>query len=433
MQDAPVMGFLRSHATLARMVGIATLGVLLLVPLGLVDAVLEERLERRDAALAEITRSWGGEQEVFGPILAVPFTAGADRGYYFLPEHLTIQADLRPETRRRGIYQTVVYRGTITLEGSFAPPDLEGVDLYGPAADIAWNQAWLAIALPDLRGVEGPLELAWGQAKLPLRPGTGLSHSRTGLSTRVTAPSTAPIPFRVTITLNGSRGIRFVPIGADTRVVVRSAWPSPSFQGSLLPVRRSLSAAGFEAEWRASEYASEWGHAWNNEPARAQIAPLAFGVDLIVPIDAYRNVERAIKYGVLFIALVFVVFFLFETRARVRIHPFQYTLVGLAVALFFLLLLAVSELVAFPAAYAAAAGGCTLMISLYSLSVLGTQRRTLIAAGGLAAAFGFLYVTLQLEDYALLVGATGLAAALAIIMFVTRRIDWYARDAGVDA
>jgi inner membrane protein len=213
-------------------------------------------------------------------------------------------------------------------------------------------------------------------------------------------------------------------------VKLRSSWPHPSFSGAFLPSSRELGPDGFQAEWRASEYGRQLPAYWldGDGPGLRALGGSLFGVELLVGIDAYRSVERATKYGILIVALVFMTFFLFEVLAGAQIHPFQYGLVGVGIALFFVLLLALSEVLAFRLAYLVASGGIVLLLSLYTLSVLRSQRRALLCTFGLGGCFGLLYVILQAEDYALLAGSLALFAALALLMRLTRKIDWYARD-----
>lgn len=438
-----------------KIAGIAALGLLLLIPLWLVRSVLVERKERRDGAVAEITASWGGGQTIVGPVLVVPYrvrgtewkdevvdgvvkptevpTERVARAYV-LPERLAVGGALAPVLRRRGIFEAVVYRADLTLEGAFAPAELARLGI--PAEDVLWDQAVVTVAIPDLRGARGPLRLIVGGQAAAVEPGARLPGRGAGIHAPLPLPAAgAAIPFELALRLDGSRGLRVAPLGAETTVKLASAWPHPSFQGAFLPDRREVGAGGFAAEWAVSRLARGTPQSWIDDGggAATEIAALAeasVGVDFLYPVDSYRAVERAIKYGVLFIALIFVTFFVFEIVSELRIHPFQYALVGLAIGLFFLLLLSLSELLPFYAAYVAAAGGCTLLISLYSLSVLRSQRRTVVAAGGLAASFGFLYVVLQLEDYSLIAGSLGLFAALAFLMWATRRVDWYAREAG---
>jgi inner membrane protein len=234
------------------------------------------------------------------------------------------------------------------------------------------------------------------------------------------------------VTLNGSRSIRFAPVGVNNDVRLTSTWPDPSFQGAFLPIDRKVGPEGFSAHWQASYYGRSYPQQWTDgAPLNSgSFTSSLFGVDLVPVLDSYRHVERATKYGILIIALLFTAFFLFEVLSAVRIHPFQYTLVGIALCLFYLGLLALSEVTSFSIAYWTGAAVSSLMIALYSIKALQSGRRACMVASGLALVYAFLFVILRLQDYALLVGTSGLFLVLAIVMYVTRNVDWYVRDNG---
>jgi len=447
--------FLKRRAVFFKMVGVTLLVLLLLIPLGMVHSVLRERLARRNEAVADITSVWGREQSIIGPVLIVPYrysfkswkeqpTAGgriekvevvetATASAYFLPATLTITGDITPTQLRRGIYQAVVYAGKLELSGQFARPDFG--DLRIEEGNVLWDDAMVTFAIPDLRGVRETLQLHWGDDRIPLAPGCKLKSFASGVHARVGGlrESRGDIPLKLEVTLNGSGGIRFTPVATRNLVKLTSPWPDPSFQGAFLPSERKVGAAGFEATWQLSEYGRDYAQQWTDLDSAAGLtsnsaASSLFGVNFLSGIDAYRNVERAAKYGVLFIALVFVAFFLFEILSALRIHPLQYTLVGAALCLFYLGLLSLSEFIAFGWAYLASAVATTLLIWFYCTTVLKSGRRTLLIVGMLAVIYGFLYITLQLQDYALLLGTAGLFVALGLVYYLTRNIDWYSRD-----
>jgi inner membrane protein len=447
--------FLKRRAIFFKMAGVTLLLLLLLIPLGMIQSVLSGRLERRNEAVAEITSVWGREQSVIGPVLIVPYrysfkswkeqpTSGgkiekvevvetAVANAYFLPAALAINGDITPALLRRGIYQAVVYAGKLELAGQFARPDFSS--LHIEEADVLWEDALVAFAIPDLRGVKETLQLQWGDSRIPLVPGCPLKGFTSGVHARVGGlrESRGPIPLQLELTLNGSGGIRFTPLADQNQVKISSPWPDPSFQGAFLPTERKVSAAGFEATWQLAQYGRDYAQQWTDRDSAAGLNPNSaagslFGVNFLSGIDAYRNIERAIKYGALFFVLVFAAFFLFEILSALKLHPFQYALVGAALCLFYLGLLSLSEFIAFGLAYLAAAAATTLLTGFYCAGVLKSGRRTLIITGLLAGIYGFLYIALQLQDYALLFGTAGLFAMLAVVFYVTRNLDWYARD-----
>lgn len=447
--------FLKRGATLFKMVGVAVLILLLLIPLTMVRSVLRERLGRRNEAVANITSTWGRDQKLVGPVLIVPFraavkswreqpTAGGKiekvevtevvtARAYFLPASLTITGNITPKLLHRGIYRAVVYSGVLEFTGQFARPDFGSLGIDEQA--VVWDEAQVAFAIPDLRGVKEALTLTWGDRKCALLPGSKLRGFTSGVFASVGGlrEAGAVIPFRLPLTLNGSGGLSFAPVGAQNTVRLTSPWPDPSFFGAFLPSERKVMADGFEAVWQVSYYGRDYQQQWTDHEAASALTPNSaesslFGVNFMSGIDAYRNTERAIKYGLLFIVLMFAAFFLFELLAALRIHPFEYAVVGAALCLFYLGLLSLSEFIRFGLAYLVAAGATTLLICVHSLKMLKSGRRTFIVAGLLAGIYGYLYVALQLQDYALVLGTAGLFAVLAAVVWLTRHIDWYARD-----
>ncbi len=450
-----ISNFLRRRAIYFKMAGVTILILFLLIPLTMIRSVLRERLDRRNQAVAEITSVWGREQNVIGPVLIVPYrysfkswkeqpakdgkiekveveeTAVAKA--YFLPASLTINGNIQPTKLRRGIYQAVVYSGQMELTGQFARPDFENLRIE--EKNVLWDDAVVTFAIPDLRGVKETLQLQWAESRIPLLPGCKLTGFSSGVYARVGGlrETHEGIPLKLNLTLNGSVGIRFAPVGDQNAVKLSSSWPDPSFQGAFLPVERNVGAGGFSAIWQVSQYGRDYAQQWTDRDSAAglssgSVASSLFGVNFLSGIDAYRNVERAIKYGMLFFVLVFVAFFLFEILSALKIHPFQYTLVGVALTLFYLGLLSLSEFISFGLAYLAASAATTSLIWFYCATVLKSGVRTLIVVGMLAAIYSFLYVALQLQDYSLLFGTAGLFLVLASVFYVTRNIDWYDRD-----
>ena len=447
--------FLKRRAIFFKMAGVTILILLLLIPLCMIHSVLQERLERRNEAVTGITSVWGREQSVIGPVLIVPYrysfkswkeqpgTGGkiekvevmetAVANAYFLPASLAINGDIKPKQLRRGIYQAVVYVGNLELAGQFARPDFANLRIE--EQNVLWDDAVITFAIPDLRGVKETLQLQWNESRIPLVPGCKLKGFSSGVYARVgeLRKSRGNIPLKLEITLNGSGGIRFSPLADQNLVKLSSPWPDPSFQGAFLPSERKVSDTGFQATWQLAQYGRDYAQQWTDQDSSAglnssSVESSLFGVNFLSGIDSYRNVERAIKYGVLFFVLVFTAFFLFEILSALKIHPFQYALVGAALCLFYLGLLSLSEFIAFGLAYLAAAAATTLLIWFYCSKFLKSGRRALIIAGLQAAIYGFLYVALQLQDYSLLFGTAGLFAALAAVVYVTRNIDWYSHD-----
>ncbi|MDI1250096.1 MAG: cell envelope integrity protein CreD [Lacunisphaera sp.] len=444
----------RQLSLFLKIAGICFLILALHIPLLMTNGVLQERRKYQQQAIDEIAGVWGRSQLVTGPVLAVPYTVknqvtrakGFDvRGgpvveteltaqvAYFLPESLTVAGTVEPELRHRGIYDAVVYSTKLNLTGWFQP-DFAAANIA--AEQIQWDKARVLFGVTDLHGVRavGPFKSAGGR-EATFESTAGTAESFLPLAAKVTgAADQAKLEFNLTAVLQGSERLEIAPLGKATAVTLQSPWPDPSFMGALLPVARRVGADGFKAEWESAHFSRGFPQAWTNRALAdadmaKNIAVTAFGVRFAQPVDSYSMAERAQKYGVLFFVLVFAVFFLFEvTSAGLKIHPLQYAMVGAALALFFLLFLALSEFWATGLAYGVAAAACTGLVSAYAWSFLKTGARTLVIGGGLAATYGYLYFVLKSQDYALVAGTAALFAALALVMFCTRRINWYSLE-----
>jgi inner membrane protein len=441
--------FARRNAAALRLLLVGGLVLVLLVPLRLVENTLRERLARHDAAIGEIAQAWGRAQRLLGPVLVVPYSFQAEvdewtvlpdgrrvrertrrtvaAEAFFLPERLDIAGELEPAERARGIYRTHVYAAKLRVTGRFAAPDLAFTTLTG--LEVQWARARVGIAFGDLRGTREALVLKWGDSEAALQPGARLDGFGPGLHAPVKlAPGAGPVDFALELTLNGSERFTVVPLGRQTTVRLASSWRAPGFGGAFLPVRREVTPQGFTSEWAVSHYSRDFPQEWSTHgavtaPGAAAVEATAFGVNLVETITAYRTIERAIKYGVLFLALVFAAFFLFETVSRVRLSALNYLLVGAALCLFYLGLLSLSEVVGFTRAYAGAAAASLVLIGLYGRSVLCSDGRALAVSAMLGAVYGYLYFVLQMEDFALLAGTVALFVLLAAVMFATRRLD----------
>lgn len=443
---------------------IGALILLLLIPLGMVRGLIAERAQRRDQVVGEIAAIWGHAQTLGGPVLLVPYQVhsrdtkgkivGSSRYLaYFLPETLKIDGRIQPERRSRGIFEAAVYQAELRWAATFRRPGFSTWRI--PEQDVLWDEAALAIGVPDMRGIRRAVELAWEGRKLALKPGGAVEGLwTTGLRT--------PVPGLVAgkegdaynlsfdMAINGSSELMLLPFGQQTTATLRSTWPDPSFTGAFLPESRKVGPDGFEATWNVPYFGRGYPQQWlegevdkvirrgggggvevyrgdvTTATAGSVVAESAFGVGLFLPVDAYQKTERSVKYGALFLLLTFLTFFLYEVFNPFSLHPLQYLLVGAALCLFYLLLLSISEHVPFGLSYAIASAATIGLIAGYSMAILRGRLRALGTAGALAALYGYLYVLLQAEDYALLLGSIGLFAILALVMYATRRIDWYA-------
>ena len=352
---------------------------------------------------------------------------------YVLPSELDIKVEANPELLYRGMHKVPIYSANLTITGVFNSPDFAG--LAANAGDVEWQSAFIALSVSDARAIaHSPL----------IDVGGSVSRFKSGgaqILADIAAPVVAAIDsdlgayraggvltFAMDLQLNGADSLRISPLGDTTRVTMNSSWPSPSFVGGFLPEHREVSASGFYAAWQVSSLGRSLPSQWAGKTAvQGNNSQMSFGVDFYQPVSLYQLTLRAAKYAVLFIGLTFVAYFLFEVMAGLRLHPLQYLLVGFANALFYLLLLSLAEHIDFGWAYLISTGASISLVAGYSVAILGRRSRGVLMGLILAGLYGFLYMALIAETYALLAGSLGLWIALAIIMFLTRRIDWYAQ------
>jgi len=422
------------ESALWRLAALGGLVLLLLLPVQWVRDLVDERLQRRVAAVAEVSEKWGGAQEITGPVLVLPYspdgkpydTAQRHESLTIVPEQVRIRARIAGEVRRRGIFAVPVYRTELDVGGQFGAPDLASLGI-GPEA-VGWEHAVLAVGVSDAGAIQRHAVLSWSGAEMPFNPGTAtFTAIDSGIHARVSAPlHEQAASFSFPLVVNGSSGLYFEPLGKQTAVEVESDWPSPSFQGSWLPTTREVSGKGFHAVWQVPLLARNQPLAWTSTGTEPRLGHSRFGVDLVTVVDEHRMTERSVKYAHLFLALTFGTIWLVEVLAGVRVHPIQYLLVGAALCAFYLLELSLAEQLGFPVAYAAASGAVFVLVGSYATAVLRGARRAAGVAAVIGGLYAYLYVVLVNEDYALLMGSLGLFLAIALTMFLTRRLDWYA-------
>jgi inner membrane protein len=380
------------------------------------------------------------KQQINGPLLCIPLVyeyvvkdekedtkiISETKNLYLLPEKLSINGKIEPEKLKRGIYEVVVYRSTLDISGKYKlnlKIDPEGLK------EIKYDKAFLTVGISDLRGIEDEVVFNWGKQKLNIQPGSKLTDMiSSGLSIdvpNIKEQINQSIDFSFQLNLQGSQNLSFIPLGNTTQVNLQSTWTSPSFNGNFIPDTREVNDSGFIANWKVLQLNRNFPQTWINKNLSNKMDYSAFGVDLIMPLDDYQKSMRSSKYAAMTIALIFLIFFLVEILNGKRIHPFQYTLVGLALCLFYILLISISEHSNFNIAYLISAGLTSLMILLYAKSVFKSNKFTGVLSLTILGIYGFLFVILQLADYALLMGSIGLALILSITMYFTRNINWY--------
>ena len=405
-----------------------------LIPLFMIRNLIEEREARSEEARTDIQRKWGGPQEIQGPFLAIPYHVNATGGnparsgeLLLLPDELQVQGNVESERRRRGIFETVLYTTDLKLKGNFRIPgegELRGRLPLG--GKLSMGRAHLTVFFSDNRGLRKTGQLHWNGRKTPLLSGSGNS-SRSGIHAPVSAEDPGSVPFAFELKLLGSRELSFIPAGKNTKVELSSNWSSPSFTGSYLPDTREIGSEGFRASWEITGAGGDGDSTMllADEYTAPVMGESAFGVNLISPLGHYHETERAVKYALLFLVLTFTGFFLFEIFNRYRIHPIQYTLVGFAMVLFYALFLSLTEQIPFLPAYTISTVATVGLITFYSIHILRNRNRGLAMGGFLSALYFYLYVVLRSEDYALIMGTTGLFFILGLVMFITRHLDWY--------
>lgn len=432
------MSFRPQDSITIKLFAVGVLIFICLVPSLLIWALLTERTDRQNEVKKEITEKWGSSQIIAGPILTLPYTRVSvnSEGLRFetsgvlniLPQKLSHNATIDPEVRSRGIFDAVVYKTKVDGHGNFTFPDLERLGIN--SGDIKWDKAYISIAVSDTRGIAQQINVQWNDSNIPFEPGAkNAILGDSGIHAFTPIDTTKKFfAFAYSFDLQGSDQFEFLPLGNETRAEIKSNWASPSFIGAYLPNERDV-ADEFSAAWSISSFGRSYPQQWLDKEVEGQsILHSRFGVSFIQEVDFYTQINRTIKYAVMFIAVTFLAFFLFEVMSKLRIHPFQYLLVGFALALFYLLLLSLSERIGFLPSYVVSTFAITGIITGYSVKVLRANKKALIIAALLLLLYSYLYIIVQLEDLALISGSILLFVLLALTMYLTRNIDWYQLD-----
>ena len=430
----------------------------LLIPIANVERLVTERVGMREEAASRVAESWGGAQTTAGVLLAIPVettrvvieqsAAGRETQrkevqrnvLYVVPDSLNVSADVKPYYRSVGLYRTPVYEARVDIAGNFVNRDYAHLMEAREGREVKWNEARLLVLNSQSRALRGVDDL-WVAGESPQVAADAYAGSA-GISAFVPAQALredAVIPFRLKLTLAGSSQLTFLPLARRASISMKSTWAHPKFEGAPAPLDPQISDAGFSAQWSVLEINRSFGQSWwdnyvgGDLDARSAFAVSGVGATFYEPVDVYQRNYRAVHYAALLIIITFLSFFLWENLSGSTIHAMQYLMVGLALALFYLLLLALSEHLVFELAYGISAGALVALITVYLSGVLHSLRLALGAGAGLATLYALLYWILRSEDYSLLMGALLLFGLLAILMVTTRRIDWAnvarARDA----
>ncbi|MEP2773934.1 MAG: cell envelope integrity protein CreD [Fulvivirga sp.] len=428
-----VNSWIKNSVTL-KLITITILMLLLLIPTAMIESIIEERQASNMQATDEVSAKWANEQLINGPVLSIPVIyeylkddklTEVTKYWKILPNELTVNGEVIPKSLNRGIYEVIVYDAALAVSGNFIIDETFEKDNI---KEIKYDRAFLTVGISDMRGIKDQVSIKFGKSNLKVQPGSKIPDLiKSGITAQIPQVSATnkPLPFQFNLGLQGSQQLSFTPIGSTTKVNLTSAWDSPSFNGSFLPRSREVNENGFEASWKVLELNRNFPQSWIGHHNLAEIETSAFGVDLIMPIDDYQKSIRSVKYGAMTVALTFLTIFLVEVIKKRRIHPFQYAFVGLALCLFYILLISISEHLNFNLAYFISTVSVVTMIGLYAISVFNSKRISLLLILIIIGVYCFLFTTLQLADYALLLGSIGLTAILGLAMYYTRNINWY--------
>ncbi len=423
-----------SQSISVKIVVVTILVLLLLIPIGMIKSLITERQVYREEALQDIQEKWGKSQKVAGPILTIPVQQiklidEKERIYnyllHILPDDLNYEVKITPEIRYRGMYKVVVYEANLDISGNF--PNMNELAENYSNYTFKWNEAYMTIGVPDMKGIQNQLEIDLNGKKYGVTPGVknkDIISTGVAFNTPInTEKFKKKINFKTNLILKGSKDLQFYPIGKNTYINMESPWENPSFKGNFLPEDRNNSENGFNAYWKVLNLNRNYPQNWIGDTYTIENS--TFGVELLLPIDHYQKSMRSAKYALMFIFLTFICFLFFEILNNKRIHPIQYLLVSAGLVIFYILLLSLSEQIGFNKAYLLASAGIISLITIYTSSVFRSFKVNAFFAAILSTLYIYLFVILQMQDYALLMGSIGLFIILALMMYFSRRVNWY--------
>ena len=424
--------YIKRSVTL-KIVSVGILILLLLIPAAMIQNLIRERQSRRDSVVKEISQKWGYSQIITGPFITIPFktffkdsdgkTQFSLNYLHILPETLDITGEMKPEVRYRSLFEAVLYNIKLKISGNFKLPLASQLNM--DSKNILWEKAYLSLGITDLRGIQDKIVISFNKSDYGADPGLKTTDiAAAGVSTLIKPllPNEAN-SFSFDLNLNGSEQVSLIPVGETNTLKINSSWSSPSFNGAFLPTTREVKKDGFSASWKILHLNRNYPQFW--EGAQYKVTQSAFGVKLILTADIYQKSMRLAKYSIMFLVFTFAAFFFSEIINKQRIHPIQYILIGIAILIFYTLVLSLSEHMHFNYAYILSAASVTLIISGYANAIIPNSRFSLTILGILAILYGYLFIVLQLEDYALMLGSIGLLIIVTIVMYVTRKINWY--------
>ncbi|HEY4155260.1 MAG TPA: cell envelope integrity protein CreD, partial [Puia sp.] len=426
----------RSNKILYKGITTGVLILVMMIPTVFITDLVKERQQRQEEVAKEVSSRWALGQTLTGPYIYLPYkTTYLDQDnkpkeqtlhLLVIPDNLNVTGRIDHELRQRSIYKVLLYRASIADTGDFVlqiPKEIQ-------ADQVQWNDARICYGLSDFKGIEERLVIQFNGAPYELSPGLPVNDiNEKGLSASIplsVADLGKSISFHIGLKIKGSEMLHFVPFAGNSRFTLTSAWPDPSFDGGNLPTERTVSDQGFSAKWAFNKANLPFGTVLKD--FKFDQSALAFGVTMVQPADEYAKTNRSVKYAILIIGLTFSIFFIVELMQKKPIHPIQYILIGLALVIFYSLLLAISEFVLFDTAYLVASLATIGLISLYARSHFRNWKTAGIFGGVLTLLYGFIFVLIRLEDTALLIGSIGLFIILALTMYASKKINWYGLD-----
>lgn len=435
MEAQQTQSFWQRYGILIKSIMVGFLILILLIPAAFIQELVRERQERQKEVIAEVSSKWASAQTVTGPFLLIPYNEAqkdekgkiilVKRMIHYLPEQLNVDGKMLPEIRKRSIFKIILYKSDLLIKGKFIPVNLSAIGV--DPASVQWNEIRICFGLTDNRGIAEQLQLNWNDLPSAMDPGipanTIASSGVSAVLKNGIALKDSEQTFQLHLKLNGSERLSFTPLGKQTAVQLQSEWKDPAFDGNFLPVQSTVNEKGFKANWTILHFTRDIPQIWNE--GKPDINDNAFGVQLLQGIDSYSKTMRTVKYALLFIALTFCLYFFIEILKKRSVHPLQYVLVGLALCIFYTLLLSFSEYIDFNLAYLIASAATIGLITVYTQSIFHNMGIATAFLAFLTALYGFIYILIQLQDGALLFGSIGLFVLLAIVMYYSRRIDWY--------
>jgi inner membrane protein len=404
--------------------------LLMLIPVSFIQNLITERQERQEQIVKEVSSKWASAQTITTPYMVIPYytdslSKAEQRNLVLLPDNLNVKSNVTPVERSRSIYNVLLYRSQIDISGNFhfsLPKDVDGNKLL-------LSEAQLCVGISDFKGIEQQVTAKVGNSDAAMIPGLPISLDTNGLAAPLAltaADLSNSVPFHLTMQVRGSKQLHFIPLSTNSSFEIASPWQNPSFDGSVIPVDKATGNVhdGFDARWSFNSANLPFTNVLQGNAIKSY-NELAFGVSLVQPADQYAKTMRSVKYAILIIGLTFALFFIIELLQRQPVHPVQYVLIGLALVIFYSLLVSISEFILFGYAYLIAASATVLLITLYTKSHFKGWRTAGIFFGAIAGLYVFIYVLISLEDTALLVGSIALFVVLAIVMYASRKINWY--------